>query len=225
MKLKLIAVLYFIVGVLFIVFHYLNIEFLMLFTKALIMPFLALYFFLGMKQTLNKFSYLILFALFFSWGGDILLQLIAYNDSFFMLGLISFLIAHIFYIIAFTSIKKTQSVVMKQPILAIPFLIYGIGLIWFLLPDLDEMTIPVIVYATVILFMTVMALNRRGNVSTVSFTLVFVGAALFTFSDTLIAINKFSYPFEASRFLIMSLYITAQFLIVYGCLIQEIKNI
>lgn len=222
MKSKILPILYFFIGILFIVFHYLQLNILMLFTKALIMPSLALYFMSSLGYSFTSFRKLILAALFFSWGGDILLQLVDKNELFFMFGLISFLIAHLFYIIAFIDPMQRKNLLRRKPFLAVPFLIYGIVLIWYLYPDLGEMTFPVFIYATVILFMTMIALNRSGNVNKKSFQLVFVGAILFTLSDSLIAINKFSYPFEASRFLIMSLYITAQFLIIEGCLKQEV---
>ena len=221
MKSKILPVSYFIIGILFIIFHYLEFNILMLFTKALIIPTLVLYFMSSLDYSFTSFRKLILAALFFSWGGDVFLQLVNKNELFFMLGLISFLIAHIFYIIAFIDPMQKETLLRRKPVLAIPFLAYGIILIWYLYPNLGEMAFPVFIYATVILFMTMIALNRYGNVNRKSFQLVFIGAILFTFSDSLIAIDKFSNPFEASRFLIMSLYITAQFLIVEGCLRQE----
>lgn len=221
MKSKILPVLYFLIGILFIVFHYLQINNLMLLTKALIIPTLVLYFVRSQGYSITSFTKLILAALFFSWAGDVFLQLVYLNEFFFMLGLVSFLIAHIFYIIAFIDPRQKKTLIRRKPVLAIPFLVYGISLMWYLYPDLEEMAFPVLIYATVILFMTIIALNRYNNVNRKSFQLVFIGAILFTLSDSLIAIDKFSNPFEASRFLIMSLYITAQFLIVQGCLKQE----
>ena len=52
---------------------------------------------------------------------------------------------------------------------------------------------------------------------------VFVGAILFVFSDSCIAINLFYEPFELARMTIMSTYITAQLIIIKGVLEARIK--
>jgi uncharacterized membrane protein YhhN len=49
------------------------------------------------------------------------------------------------------------------------------------------------------------------------FLLVLAGAILFVLSDSMIAINRFTQPFELARIAIMSSYITAQYLIAVGC--------
>lgn len=41
---------------------------------------------------------------------------------------------------------------------------------------------------------------------------------LFVFSDSLIAVNRFAWSFDAARAIIMSTYLAAQFFIVYGIL-------
>src|SRR3982751_2249771 len=49
-------------------------------------------------------------ALVFSIGGDVLLLFEPRSSLFFITGLVSFLIAHVFYIIAFNDIRKKQSI-------------------------------------------------------------------------------------------------------------------
>jgi len=109
-------------------------------------------------------------------------------------------------------------------LLILPFLIYGIIIMWLLYPDLGKMALPVIIYASVLIFFSITALNRLGKVNKKSFLLVFSGALLFTFSNTIIAINKFTFQFLLADLLIMSLYTLAQFLIVEGCIKQEIET-
>ncbi len=184
------------------------------------MPVLAFYSIYISKLKSKAFSRLLLMALFFSWCGDIVLQFMQKDELFFVIGLISFLIAHIFYIIFFTRFSGSKYII-KKPYLILPFLAYGFFLMWILYPDLADMKIPVSIYALVILLMSATALNRIDKVDRKSFLFVFIGAILFTLSDSLIAINTFSFPFDASRFLIMSLYVTAQFLIIEGCLLQD----
>jgi uncharacterized membrane protein YhhN len=90
----------------------------------------------------------------------------------------------------------------------------------FLYGDLAEMKLPVIIYATVILTMLSGAINRKEKVNRRSYLLVLGGAILFVISDSSIAINKFSLPFESSEIVIMSTYVMAQYLIVTGYIDQ-----
>ena len=71
--------------------------------------------------------------------------------------------------------------------------------------------------------MGVWAHKRRGATSASSFKLVALGAILFAISDGLIAVNKFAFPIPAERILVMSIYMTAQYLIVQG-LIQHMEK-
>ena len=65
-----------------------------------------------------------------------------------------------------------------------------------------------------------MALNRFGNGHPISFSLVFTGSLLFVFSDTMIAVNRFLTPIPYEGILIMTTYISAQYLIMRGLLKQ-----
>ena len=73
-----------------------------------------------------------------------------------------------------------------------------------------------LVYALVLLGMGIWAHKRRGATTTISFKMVATGAILFALSDGVIAVNKFAFEIPAERLLIMSIYMTAQYLIVQG---------
>ena len=157
--------------------------------------------------------------------GDIALMFLPYFEDIFILGLGCFLVAHVFYILLFAkSISNT-----KRPTIFILLpILYGIALIYFLYQqnndDFNKLQIPVIVYALVILVMLMTALNRFQGVSDKSFKWVAIGALLFVFSDTTIALNKFSTVFAEAEILarltIMILYGLAQFIIVKGILLE-----
>jgi uncharacterized membrane protein YhhN len=83
------------------------------------------------------------------------------------------------------------------------------------------MKLPVTIYTLVILTMVCGAINRYGKVNFRSWLIVLIGAILFLFSDSGIAISKFLHPFCGSQVLIMSTYVTAQYLIVMGYLWQD----
>ena len=151
-------------------------------------------------------------ALVFSWGGDVLLM----KNGMFIPGLASFLVAHVLYIITY---HKTGASHGKLKLLDIfKFLLLGTVLIWVLYPGLGDLLIPVTLYALTILIMGIWAHKRRGATSTASFLMVSAGAMLFILSDSLIAINKFTFELPAERILVMSTYITAQYLIIQGLL-------
>lgn len=201
-------------------------------SKVLMMPLLALYLYSRTKDIRpNKFIYL---ALFFSWWGDIFLMF-PRNDHtsdnaklLFICGLVSFLIGHLNYIAHFINeMKKVPrvSILVEKPFLVFPFLLFIILLLKLLYPTLGPMKVPVTVYACIITFMLLMAFNRLNLVRSVSYYHVLIGAILFVFSDTSIAINLFYKPFEEARILIMSTYIVAQLLIVHGILKNSEKVI
>jgi len=184
--------------------------------KPLLMITLGLYFF-SATVGYPRWRVHVLAALVFSWAGDVFLI----SSDWFIAGLVSFLIAHIFYIVAYQ--KTGAATGQLKAVDIVKFVIYGAALIWFIYPGLGDLLVPVLIYALVLLGMGVWAHKRRGATSTASFKLVALGAILFAISDGLIAVNKFAYPIPAERILIMSIYISAQYLIVQG-LIQHMEK-
>jgi len=177
--------------------------------KPLLMVMLLLYF-VTSTQSYPAWRHLVTTALAFSWAGDVFLI----SGDWFVAGLASFLVAHIFYIAAYQ--KTGASSGSLQPLPVTVFALFGIGLLWFIYSGLYDLKAPVFVYALVLLGMGVWAFKRRGGTSGTSFRLVATGAVLFVLSDSLIAVNRFSYAIPAERILVMSIYLTAQYLIVQG---------
>jgi uncharacterized membrane protein YhhN len=162
---------------------------------------------IALQAPSSLYKHLILAALLFSLGGDIFLML---PGDRFIAGLFSFLIAHLFYIAAFTieSAQGPASIVM-----AIALLIYGGLMMRLLLPSLGRMKGPVILYMLVILLMVWQAGNRYLNTEARASLLSFAGAALFAASDSLLALNRFRRRFRSAQFLILATYFAAQWLI------------
>lgn len=169
---------------------------------------------------INKPSFWILSALFFSFWGDVLLL---FDNRFFVFGLGSFLIAHLCYIKeVFKYVNKIK--LKSLLIICIPFIIYLFFLFSLILENINNIKIPVIIYAIVIsVFGVVSSMNYYQNKNFYSFLLL-VGALLFIISDSLIAVNKFYNSNESYSLLIMITYILAQFFICKSFLIRE-KNI
>ncbi len=162
----------------------------------------------------------LLMALFFSGAGDILLMYVDHDASFFMMGLIAFLVSHVFYIFTYRQHQYDGVEDRIQGIqkirLAFPIILSGTGLVFVLYPVLGDLKIPVIIYTLVLVVMTLNALLRFGKTTSPSFWMVFAGALFFMISDSLLAINKFLEPLAYGSIWIMTTYIAAQYFIVRG---------
>lgn len=209
------------------------------FTKPLLMIVLIAYYLKG-AGSINTFHKLMVAAFVFSWVGDValmfvpasesdtLLMGITKNPNYFLVGLVGFLVTHILYTIAFSKVsEKKPPILLSKFWVAMPLALYMVVLLMLLVPGImgnpqtKDFLVPVLVYSTAIAVMVVFAINRFGRVNDSSFALVFAGALLFMFSDSIIAINKFLHPFSTAGIFIMVLYITAQYLIARGALKQS----
>jgi uncharacterized membrane protein YhhN len=179
--------------------------------KPLLMPSLAAYFFFSVKQK-NKLAFFIIIALLFSWMGDVMLMFEELKPIYFMLGLVSFLLAHIIYIFVFN--KSSQDFKPKIFTYSTGFLLMLFGVLMLLLmwSGLGNLKIPVTVYTSVIMIMGVSALFRKADGAST----VLIGAILFIASDSLLALNKFYEDFVAADFWVMLTYILAQYFIITG---------
>lgn len=183
-------------------------------SKPLLMPLLAGYF-LSAKENPAKLSRWIFAALFFSWAGDVLLMFQEKDPLFFMLGLSAFLLAHIFYIIAFQTISNNERTRFRPLLLAIVTVYYA-SLIYILYPTLADMRVPVMVYGVVISTMFMLAMHALFIKNAAAGKLMMAGALFFVVSDSVLAMNKFYQPFKGAGIIIMLTYGLAQFLIVKG---------
>lgn len=187
------------------------------FTKPLLMPLLALGYGLETRgrDTLSRW---VLAALLFSWLGDIFLMLEDPNGMYFIIGLVSFLTAHLCYIWYFARIPAAegQSFIRTRPVMLLAVLAYVVELIYVLWPHLGGMKLPVLVYGIVIGTMLCFALWQYGKIEARAAWLLMLGALLFVASDSLLAINKFRKPLPYGGLWVMTTYILAQYAIARG---------
>ncbi len=223
MKTRILSVLYFAVSLLFILIEMNAGNNIAIINKALIMPLLAVILIINIRPSYMRMDILIIAGLFFSWAGDIFLEL-PESEVMFVPGLASFLLAHVMYLTVFFTTKGKNYIILKRSFLLLPVIIYGVVLIGYLYKSLGDMRLPVIVYAVVILTMLSGAINRYNKVTSRSYNLVLAGAILFVLSDSMIAVNKFSYSIPSARIFIMTTYIIAQYLIVTGYIKQSKRN-
>ncbi|MGC4035123.1 MAG: lysoplasmalogenase [Chitinophagaceae bacterium] len=186
-------------------------------TKALLIPILIAYFISETKAVLSPLKKWVLLALTFSWVGDVLLLFVEKDAAFFLAGLASFLIAHIFYIVFFHLIRLEQQV-QSRPVLVMPVLIYYVALMFMLSPHLGGMKLPVRIYGVVICFMLMLAAHMLFIKNRKAGLILLTGALLFVISDSVLAINKFYGAFSGAGIIIMLTYGAAQLLITTGAI-------
>lgn len=193
------------------------------FSKPLIVITLLVWLFVSTNLK-GRFHKRIFTGLIFGLAGDVLLLFQTGRASFFIYGLIAFLLCHIFYIRAFTLDHKSNPN-QKNPYFLWAVGAFGIfctGLFFYLQPRLGGMQFPVLMYAIIITIMAVMAVNRYGKVNILSFKMILYGALFFLLSDSALAVNKFADPIPQSGVLIMATYMIAQYLIVYGTIERKL---
>jgi uncharacterized membrane protein YhhN len=193
-------------------------------TKPLLLVTLIVYFLLATNSYSPGLKKWIVGALIFSLTGDVLLMFVTSDASFFLAGLVAFLIAHLFYIFFFHSIRIFEKIKGKVFLLLLVFIYYA-ALITFLNPWLNDMKLPVRIYSVVICFMLMLSMhmfyihNRKAGWK------MFLGALLFVLSDSVLAINKFYISFIEAGPIIMLTYGLAQLFLVQGAIeyIRKLK--
>jgi alkylglycerol monooxygenase len=154
----------------------------------------------------GRFGVVLLTGLAFSLAGDCFLMF----PGFFIPGLISFLVAHLFYIALF-----------KQGLPWFPnrralFLSLGVGAAMYavILPGLNQtLKVAVAAYVVVIALMAAQAIGRATVLRDKASAAVAVGAGLFMLSDSLLAVNRFASPLPMAQFWVLATYYAAQILI------------
>ena len=145
-------------------------------------------------------------ALLCSAAGDAFLAV--RSSDMFTQGLGSFLIAHLIYISIFARAHDFNRTYNLRQFGAALIVLFALGMMYLLWPNLGGLKAPVFIYIAVISIMALFALYSRYSA-----LLIVGGAVSFLISDATIAINKFLHPFDQSGPLIWVTYILAQVLI------------
>lgn len=187
------------------------------FTKPLVVISLIVYFISQTSSVQSGLKKWILLALVFSLGGDILLLFESEDSVFFLLGLSSFLIAHIFYIVFFHFVRIRENIA-GNILLLLVVVIYYTALMTILSPYLENMKLPVRIYGVVISFMLLLALHTGFIKIKKASLMMITGAVLFIISDSLLALNKFYTSFDYAGIGVMLTYGLAQLFIAEGAI-------
>ncbi len=191
-------------------------DLILMITKPLIVLLLIAYYVVATPYR----SGIALLALGACWAGDVALMFVPVDPVWFMIGLGSFLVGHICYVVTYRQFRWESSggelMTVQKIRFSMPIVLAGTGLIVVLYPVLGALRVPVMLYALAIIVMVMNGMFRYGRTSSASFWLVFAGAVMFMISDSILAINKFLMPIDLAGFWIMTTYISAQYLIVEG---------
>jgi len=177
--------------------------------STLLVIFIAVYPALHGEIASSSYFFLILIGLSFSLLGDI--ALMGKSARAFQLGLIFFLITHIFYSWAFSIPANFQA---NDGLVAV-ILLGMAGLIYrYLYSGLGPMKMPVFIYVLIITIMMDRAISRlyAESFSQQRAVLIAIGAVLFYISDLILAINKFRRPIRRNR-ISLAFYYAGQLLI------------
>jgi uncharacterized membrane protein YhhN len=132
----------------------------------------------------------------------------------FLPGLVSFLLAHLAYIVAFTRGVRLAA----RPLAFGAYGLLATAIMWQLWPGVPQpLRAPVLAYVICLAAMAAQAavlwLLRRASAAETLARSAALGGALFLCSDSLLAFNKFNAPLPLAELWVLATYWAAQFLI------------
>lgn len=184
---------------------------------------LCLFFWLLLTVGLEGAVFWFGLGILLSLVGDVLLMISL--DRFFLLGLVAFLLAHIFYVIGFNIPLPALSA--WSVILVVLIGWGGSKVIRRILVSVDEkgqghMRLPITLYSMVISIMLLSAMIKLNDLTWTASAalLVSLGAFLFYLSDIILAWNKFVTPIPYGRIYNIAAYHLGQILLIAGIVLQ-----
>jgi len=184
--------------------------------KPLLVPVLLIHYIL----ISTKAERFMLRALFFCWVGDIFMMF-SDNDKMFLAGMLSFLSAHVLFILSFRR-RIWRDTHHGRPGLTLMIMAVVAGVAayaaYLIFPGAGALQVPILIYVLVIVSMFFNAIRRRGRSSHESFMLLSIGAALFMISDAILGLNRFylNSALPYNWIWVMTTYLLAMFLLVAG---------
>jgi uncharacterized membrane protein YhhN len=159
------------------------------------------------------YFYILLFGLIFCLGGDFFLALP--QERMFLLGLVSFLLGHVLYVVGFFYVADVSQWTWVGCLVGL--LVSGL-VFWWLRPHLGSMLIPVIAYIIVITVMVIGAWTVLGDTKLgyAGRLLVFIGAVSFYLSDLFVARDRFLKSEFTNRLIGLPMYYCGQFLLAFS---------
>ena len=223
---QLLFILFLVVSIIHIVFIALRKETQRRFSKCMVVPLLLAVYISGGG---SKF-FMPIPALILGWIGDVLLIKIE-KKTHFLLGLASFLLGHVCYIIAYIQILRimgigagsaaTGGISLAAMVIFIPPTVVLAMVVFRLIKPTKEMFIPVIFYMVVLVSMNLVGFQVFLAAPLTAGLLILSGNFNFIVSDTILAYYTFRKLKLSGAVLIMVYYILAQAEIIMGILMLK----
>ena len=209
MKSKYWLYLFIICGIVEVLAEGVNNHNLIMVSKPLLMPLLAGYAYYKSRESGVAIAKALLAALFFSFLGDVILL-----SGQFILGLIAFLIGHVFYIMLNLRGKPNLRFDFQTLLLMLPIIGFSGFMLSKIAANQSGLLLPITLYSSMLCTLFYTGLLARQNRTQQAWAILMAGISLFIISDAMIAINRFVLPFNGAGVAIMASYIIAQLLLV-----------
>jgi len=165
------------------------------------------------SPSVPTYYHYLLVGLIFCLIGDVCLALP--QEKAFRVGLVAFLVGHLFYIFSFSSLIQISHWISSGL-----FIFWGISafIFFWLRPHLRSMLIPVLIYIFVITIMAsgAWAVFWKSSFQISGRALILAGSLCFYFSDVFVARDKFIKEKYQNRLLGLPLYYAGQFLLAFS---------
>ena len=179
-------------------------------TKAMVIPTLGIWAFIRYNPS-KRYG----IALFFSWIGDLLL--IPDGTSFFMIGIVSFLLTQLLYCHLMMQRLEgnfKQQFTKKKALLPLILLgSYLIGILGLMGGSLGPLLFPVTLYATALSITGFLGILIARENPKKEANILALGTLLFVLSDSMIAFDAFFFNTPQFTYWIMATYVPAQYCI------------
>lgn len=181
-------------------------------TKPLLLPLLMVFVLIEVGWSSHPSIKFLVVGQFFSFLGDVALMFD--GDMWFGLGILMFLVTHIFYIIGFFKLGAREGFAARRWILvAYPlFWLVANAALW---SGLGPLRIPILVYSAFLVSMAMCSMSLG--------TLFGIGGGLFMISDLLIGETVAYGKFPGSGVVIMATYIVGQAIIAW-CWTRKVEQ-
>ena len=184
-------------------------------TKCFLMPFLALTYYLGCPK--EKLSQIIIIAIIFGCLGDVFLII----EGLFLLGVVSFLVGHLLYIITFlveTGIKNYRKNLFVFLLVCLVYFYLESEVLKYFRPAIIKAGLwgPLFVYAIILAGLNISSAIYAYCYANFYSVLTYIGSLIFAISDCILAKQVFLEKSKYQETFIMFTYILGQSLISFG---------
>jgi uncharacterized membrane protein YhhN len=162
----------------------------------------------------SSYGRLMLLGMGFCWLGDLFL-VSRQSHKVFLAGLVSFLMGHVAYTVAF--VERGVDAVFVVIVLALMAVFAWRTMVWLNPHTPQRMRVPVWLYVATISVMMVMAVGTHAADHNI---FILTGATLFVLSDLAVARNRFVAPGFMNRAIGLPLYFTAQLLLAASMVVR-----